>query len=813
MTSKICLHASLRWLTYTIALALAYALLARLSKLSVITYFGESLLWLPAGLGATAALLLGTRAVPGIWLGALMNSWFTIGTLSTATLLTSIGSAIEPPAIALLAGRLAQVGCYATRAALTDPVALALRLCASFVLGGVVAPTIGTIALCAAGLLPWHEFGRLWLGSWIGEMIGILTLTPLLWHWAQRQQQRHGLGDVLVAMAITTTGLGLFAFALHETAESGRSLVLNEGATQVWIAVEQQISYALLGAGILMGTALLAIARQQERNKTNDLEQNTRASLKRTRELNNLLLVSGAILYTRRAEGNFDATFISENIRSITGHTSSECLQTPHFWKDHLHPEEAPDFFARLAALFEKGEYVHDYRFRAKDGRYLWLRDQIKLERDDQGRPLEMVGVMMDITERKAAEAQLRESQKLEAIGQLTGGLAHDFNNLLGIIVGNLDLIGARLPAGDAQLRLQHRAALQAALRGAEVTRSLLAVARRQPLEAGSYDVNALLAESLPLAQSSAGSAVKVLPDLAAGELRARIDAGGLSNIILNLVINARDAMEGAPGEHQITLRTRRVHVAPGTNDELAPGAYALLEVADTGTGMSEQIKAQAFEPFFTTKNRGPGTGLGLAMVYGYATQLGGTARIQSEPGHGATVQLYLPMDAQAMVAPEAAEALRPASLQANAILDTAPEAALPPLARTTRPPAPAPLGANQGQRVLVVDDEEALRELACNWLDALGLRATAVHSPAVALESLAAEPFDILFTDIVMPGGMDGIALAREARARHPYLQIVLTSGYAQGLIDIPNLPGTLISKPYRKNDLAKHFAPPTPT
>ena len=593
-------------------------------------------------------------------------------------------------------------------------------------------------------------------------------------------------------------------------------------------------------------------------------------------------------------------------------------------------------------------EIFTEYRVRRDDGSWCWIASRGKVTRhDERGRALFMAGVNIDITERKSVESRLLESQKLEAIGQLTGGLAHDFNNLLGIVVGNLDEIGERLPEGDARLRHQHRAALDAALLGAQVTHALLAVARRQPLEVGAYDVNALLAEFVPLARSSAGLAVTVRSDLAAGELRARIDAAGLSNVVLNLVINARDAMQDAPGEHRITLRTRRVHIAPGADEALTPGGYALLEVADSGAGMSEQIRAQAFEPFFTTKERGQGTGLGLATVYGYATQLGGTARIQSEPGRGTTVQLYLPMDVQA--AAEAAEALRLTALQAHAILDTAPEAqfdalvaeaaricetpialvslvdehrqwfkarvglqasqtareqafcahaiidpggvlvvpdatrdarfsanplvtgepharfyagvvlhdaagealgtlcvidhrprqlnaaqlaelaalaervaalirgrdsrgaapdvALPALARTTTPSAPAPLGANQGQRVLVVDDEQALCELACDWLESLGYQPTEVHSPAAALERLAAEPFDILFTDIVMPGGMDGLALARKAKLRHPHLRLVLTSGYARCLTNTPDLPGPLVNKPYRKNDLAKHF------
>lgn len=467
--------------------------------------------------------------------------------------------------------------------------------------------------------------------------------------------------------------------------------------------------------------------------------------------------------------------------------------------------------------------------------------------------------------------------------------------------------------------------------------------------------MNVLLAEFVSLARSSAGSAVTVRSHLAAGELLARIDAAGLSNVILNLVINARDAMQDVPGEKEITLRSRFVRIAPGADEALTPGGYALLEVADTGPGMSEQVRAQAFEPFFTTKERGHGTGLGLAMVHGYATQLGGTARIRSERGRGTTVQLYLPMEAEATVAAEEDEARRLASLQAHAILDTAPEAQFDalvaeaaricetpialvslvdehrqwfkarvglqasqtgrelafcahtiidpggvlvvpdatqddrftgnplvlgdpnvgfyagvvlkdadgeslgtlcvidhrprqlnaaqvaalaalaeqvaalirarrpgraatdvppqPAARRTPTPAPAPLGATQGRRVLVVDDEPALCELACDWLESLGYRPTGVHSPAAALERLTAEPFDILFTDIVMPGGMDGLALAREAKSRHPHLRLVFTTGYAQAVTDTPDLPGTLINKPYRKADLARGFAlSPTP-
>jgi len=550
--------------------------------------------------------------------------------------------------------------------------------------------------------------------------------------------------------------------------------------------------------------------------------------------------------------------------------------------------------------------------------------------------------------ERRIMEEKLRESQKLEAIGQLTGGLAHDFNNLLGIVVGNLDLIEERLAGADERLRRQFNTAREAALRGAEVTRALLAVARRQPLEVQSLDINTLLLEIVPLVRSSAGSAVSLSAQLAPETLVARIDAGSLSSAVLNLVINARDAMQGLAGEHRITLRTRREQIAVDADPDLAPGGYAVLEVSDNGPGMSALVRAQVFEPFFTTKERGKGTGLGLPMVRGFAEQLGGTARIDSIQGTGTTVRLYLPLDATATQSADAGEAARLASLHALNVLDTPPEAEFDALvaeaaqvcgtpialislidshrqwfkakvgleaqetarvdafcAHTILEPgqtlmvedaardlrfsnnplvrgdpkirfyAGVPLGDANGQalgtlcvidrqprslnpaqhaqllalarragallrarapapaapalaqpaattpaahaeqapkdpaprRVLVVDDEEGLCELACNWLQSLGYETTSVLSPDAALEQLAGQHFDVLFTDVVMPGSMDGIDLARAALARQPGLRVLLTSGYARNLTDKGALPGPLLNKPYRKKDLAKAF------
>ena len=423
-----------------------------------------------------------------------------------------------------------------------------------------------------------------------------------------------------------------------------------------------------------------------------------------------------------------------------------------------------------------------------KDGSEFWNELSIAPIRDAQGTLIHYVGIQKDITERRRTEQMLREAQKLEAIGQLTGGLAHDFNNLLGVVVGNLDFLGDKLPGDKHQ-----KAALDAALRGAEVTRSLLAVARRQPMEVAGHDLNELLGEMVPLLRSSAGSSVTLVPALSEGSLVARLDAGGLSNVVLNLVINARDAMREMGRERVLTVRTLREAQAEGNALGLSAGGYAVLEVEDTGSGMSEEVRAQAFEPFFTTKERDKGTGLGLAMVYGYAEQLGGTARIESAPGVGTKVRVYLPLEAAGV---ERVEVEVEVAVEVEVVAEAGPAGGPPVEAEQKR------------WRVLVVDDEVGLSELACVWLGSLGYEAEGVNSPAHALDKLKAGTYDVLFTDVVMPGGMDGIALARAARALQPGLRILLASGYAQALLGADDLPGGLLNKPYRKGDLAKRFA-----
>ena len=354
-----------------------------------------------------------------------------------------------------------------------------------------------------------------------------------------------------------------------------------------------------------------------------------------------LLESTGAVLYACRPEGDYGATFVSANVLDVMGCEAREFTDDPGFWLSRVHPEDAPKVIADMSRLRETGTLKHEYRFLHADGTYRWMFNDLRLVRASNGAPVEGVGFWLDVTQRRTDEAQQRESHKLDAIGRLTGGVAHEFNNLLGVIVGNLDLIGEKSPGERHQI-----AALEAALKGAEITRSLLAVAQHQSLSLETHDLDLLLEEMLPVLVTSLEPDVRLRSSLwGGGELLVHLDSGGLGDLVMALVENAREAMRMMPGRYLMVLRTRMETAPVGNTRGLAPGEYAVLEIVDTGIGMTDAVREKAFEPFFTTKDRVKGGGLGLAMVYGYAEQLGGTARIESARDAGTRVSVYLPLD------------------------------------------------------------------------------------------------------------------------------------------------------------------------
>jgi signal transduction histidine kinase/ActR/RegA family two-component response regulator len=374
------------------------------------------------------------------------------------------------------------------------------------------------------------------------------------------------------------------------------------------------------------------------------------------------------------------------------------------------------------------------------------------------------------MAERERAEAALRQAQRIEAVGQLTGGVAHDFNNLLTVLLGNIDLIEH---AGTADPRIGERllAMRGAAERGARLTAQLLAFARQQPLAPRPVDLNAVVAGMEGLMQSALGRNVRIRNNLAPDVWPALVDPTQIELVILNLAINARDAM---PGGGDLTIETANVHLpAPQRADALAEGDYVAIRVSDTGIGMTPEVLAKAFEPFFTTKEVGSGSGLGLSQVFGTARQSGGDVSIESRPGEGTTVTLHLPRAPSMAVA--ASAAAKPA------------------------------VAAQARQRLLLlVDDEPTVRETTAALLRSLGYAVIEAAGGRSALECLRSEPeIALLLTDVVMPD-MNGPALAAAAQALRPGLPVVFMSGYAElaGVADGATL-GRLVTKPFRPADL----------
>jgi PAS domain S-box-containing protein len=385
-------------------------------------------------------------------------------------------------------------------------------------------------------------------------------------------------------------------------------------------------------------------------------------------------------------------------------------------------------------------------------------------------------GFIRDVTERVGAEERLRQTQKLEAVGQLTGGVAHDFNNILTVITGTIDIL-ADAVADRPKLAAIARMINEAADRGSELTQRLLAFARKQPLQPRQTDVNGLIVDTAKLLRPALGEQIEIESMLEADIWPALIDPSQLSAALLNLALNARDAM--ADGG-KLTLETGNVVLdesyAP-SNPDVNPGAYVMIVVSDTGTGIAEGIRDKVFEPFFTTKEPGKGTGLGLSMVYGFVKQSGGHIKIYSEVGHGTTIRLYLPRAAE------------PAGQPADAAM----------------PIAPVACGS---ESILVVEDDALVRDYVITQLASLGYSTLAASNGPEALHLIdEGAQFDLLFTDVIMPG-MNGRQLSDEAMKRRPSVKVLYTSGYTEnailhhGRLDPDVL---LLAKPYRKSDLAR--------
>jgi len=462
--------------------------------------------------------------------------------------------------------------------------------------------------------------------------------------------------------------------------------------------------------------------------------------------------------------------------RSVLGWAPAEVVGTHHL--QFVHPDDRPNSDAALDHALAAPLPAYENRCVHRDGSVRWISWVASHENGA------VYATGRDITREKQAAAELataqealRQSQKMEAVGQLTGGIAHDFNNMLAVVVGSLELLGRRLGGGDARAQRYLDAAGDGARRAALLTQRLLAFSRQQPLQPEPINVNRLVAGMSDLLRHSIGADVRLETVLSGGLWRTHADPNQLENIVLNLAVNARDAM---PEGGRLTIETQNTHLDDryaSAQVGLAAGQYVLIAVTDTGSGMPPQVMEKAFDPFFTTKPIGKGTGLGLSQVYGFVKQSGGHVKIYSEVGQGTTIKIYLPR------------------LQGDADASDA-----------DGDGAPLALG-DEAEVVLVVEDEPSVRQFSVDALRELGYAVLEADGAAAALRLLDAHPeIVLLFTDVVMPD-VNGARLAEDARRLRPDLKILFTTGYTRnavvhnGVLD----PGVeLIGKPFTLDALA---------
>ncbi|MET0405044.1 MAG: PAS domain S-box protein [Cystobacter sp.] len=609
----------------------------------------------------------------------------------------------------------------------------------------------GPEAISVVGLHRFSDYGVYLEELERGETVSISDV--------ESDPRTHASADNLRVLGIRA----MLSVPLHEHGRLVAVLALHSEKARIWR--EEETEFVRDVADRIRTATERARATRQLRRANETLEQRID---ERTRERDRVWTLSQDLLVVSDAEGRF--LRVNPAWTPLLGWTAEELLGKTSTWMEH------PDDQAKTneeRQQVSRGQPIlrFENRLRHKDGSYRLLSWKA-VPIPDEGITY---SAARDMTEQRQAEDQLRQAQKMEAVGKLTGGVAHDFNNLLQVIGGNLQLLERDLVGNERGLRRVRTAGLSVE-RGARLASQLLAFARRQPLTPVVLHVGRLVRGMDDLLRRSLGEDIEVKTVISGGLWNTSVDPNQLENVLLNLAINARDAMDK---EGKLTLEASNVLLDDRyvrMHPDVTPGQYVLLAVSDTGTGMPPEVIERAFEPFFTTKPEGRGTGLGLSMVYGFVKQSGGHVKIYSEPGHGTTLKIYLPRAYQDEV-----------------------------------PLSEGPEGPVEGgtETVLVVEDDPEVRDTVVETLADLGYRVLKAAEGQSALAILQSGiPVDLLFTDVVMPGPVRSPDLARQAKALQPWLEVLFTSGYTEnaivhgGKLD----PGVqLLSKPHRREELSR--------
>ena len=770
---------ALRYIAVVVLLAGLYAAAAWIGLRYVTTGHSVSLVWPPAGVAFAALVLLGYRYWPGVAIGA-----FIANAATPIPLAAAVGIAVGNTTEALLAAYLLR-RVAGPRPQLEDPRQTRTLILLAAPAGAVVAALIGiTTLLVTRALDPRAALQALPIW-WAGDVLGVLVVAPVFFSWTARPRIRdtRRLLEViaLVVGTVAAADLGLLqsvqlpflekveytyllypfvVWAAVRFGPRGASLVtLVIAALAVWHTARGGGPF-LVGStgGTLFAVAcyllVLAVTGLVVASAVwSERERATRA-LQRSEERLRLALDSArmGIWYW---SVDTDGLVWDDNLRRLYGLGPGEVVASYEQFMNRVHPEDRQFVSQSVERALKDGEAL-DYEFRIllPDGRVRWIADQGRVGRDREGRPLYLTGVCMDVTDRRASEERLRQSHRMESVGRLAGGVAHETNNQMSVVLGAAAFVLDRSDVPEA-VRADVEHIRKAAERTSAVTAQLLAFSRRQILRPAVLDLSALVKSWEGVLRRIMGEDCTVLlrPGEAVAPIRA--DPGQLEQVLLNLTLNARDAM---PRGGTLTVET---FVAEMTDEyarqrpgvAIRSGSYTVLAVSDTGHGMDRETLGHVFEPFFTTKGVGHGTGLGLSTVYGIVKQSDGYVWAYSEPGRGSTFKVYLPVTGQ--------DAPSPA------------------------PAASSPLRAGRGESVLLVEDDEGVRQVTRRALEEGGYRVLEAANGLDALELLTSTSgrIGLVLTDVVMPG-MSGRDLADRIAELRPGTPVLFTSGYTDGEI-----------------------------
>ena len=824
-----------------VCVAAAYFALAKGGLTLASLHPSASPVWPPSGLALAAFILVGSRIWPAVFVGAFLANLLTFGSFVTCAAI-ALGNTLEAWVTASLLERWA-----GGMAAFEKPSGVAQFAVLAAAPGSLISATIGVSSLSLAGLATEGRVLEMWMTWWLGDMVGQLLVAPVIILWARPPVFLIHESPILQAILYACTALvGLVAFSpiieetaakaalaflavgpllwaalLHEQRDTATSALILS-AFAVWgtmagggpfarpslnnsflliltFVVSVAIPSLVLSADVASRRRVEAALRRANRDAEEGMRKKAERALRESEEKYRLLVQSiyDYAIFMMDAEGRV----ISWNAgaQRIKHYKPHEIIGR-HY--EVFYPEEdrqAGVPTERLRAAAERGTFeTEGWRVR-KDGERFWADAVLHAIRDEDGKLIGFATVTADRTEKRNAEQelesarrQLAQAQKMEAVGQLTGGIAHDFNNLLTVILGNLDTVARRITKPGLLkeveqfalgLRRPVDAALHGAGRAAQLTHRLLAFSRRQPLAPKKVDCNRLIGNMSDLLNRTLGEQIMIETVLAAGLWSTLVDENQLESAILNLAVNARDAM---PKGGKLTIETGNSsfdEAYAARSADVSAGQYVMVSISDTGMGIAPDILDKVLEPFFTTKGVGVGSGLGLAMVHGFVKQSGGHLHIYSEQGHGAAVKIYLPrlqQDDERRDAPVAGPAI-----------DEIPE--------------------TSGATVLLVEDNEGVRDYAVSALEELGYTVLPAPDAPSALRILKSrDDVDVLFTDVVLPDGMNGKELATKVAKLRPRMPILFTTGYTQNAIvhhgrfdsDVQ-----LLTKPYTRDELARRI------